>query len=557
MKPVNPSSENNATFNSPTELLMIRISHFLLILILLPLAVFGQEWTAEEASDAFRHFMDGSDLDYDKILEEGLILDAYYQSRNDTCKMARIAPRIADCYESTGRLDSALSILLRSERWALNCSPENYLRNVMMQNSVYLALAQFDVVISNTEEVIDLLKDEMPDSSFNAIRVNTAIAFVYTGRYDEAKQIFREYYAKGVVTNDSVQQFDALSNLGALAGYLDELDSAEYYLNWALSYCNTMVCNDHLELLQNLATLASYRDDYELSKYYLDSAISHAIRLKNLEFEADLHRELAMTLYNLERYEESADELIEHANLKDTLVGKEVIERVAEYQELFESEKKTRKIRELELDQLNAEYRESKLRQNRNLLMIIGGGILVLAIGLWSRLRYIARTKKIIEKEKDRSDELLLNILPQEVAEELKIKGESEARTFDNVTVIFTDFLDFTATAGNFTAKELVDEIHTCFMAFDQIIQENGIEKIKTIGDAYMAAGGLQKTRSSGPADVVNAGLAMQAFISERHKIRKDEGKPAFEMRVGIHTGPVVAGIVGVKKFQYVGMDDG
>ena len=187
----------------------------------------------------------------------------------------------------------------------------------------------------------------------------------------------------------------------------------------------------------------------------------------------------------------------------------------------------------------------------RNIALVSGFFSLLLAIGLYARSRYIKRTNNRLQKERDRSDELLLNILPFEVAEELKQKGESEARDFDKVTVLFTDFMGFTETAQSMSAKELVNEVNVCFKAFDSIIDKYGIEKIKTIGDAYMAAGGLHVPRTSEPADVVNAALEMQEFMKARKMERSDQGLSAFEMRVGIHTGPVVAGIVGVKKFQY------
>jgi class 3 adenylate cyclase len=156
-----------------------------------------------------------------------------------------------------------------------------------------------------------------------------------------------------------------------------------------------------------------------------------------------------------------------------------------------------------------------------------------------------------LAKEKKRSDNLLLNILPLEVAEELKETGESQARDFDNVTVLFTDFKEFTETAEKMSAKELVHEINSCFKAFDEILDKYNVEKIKTIGDSYMAAGGLTTPRLSEPHDTTLAALEMQKFMIKRKQENSALGKAAFDMRVGIHTGPVVAGIVGVKKFQY------
>jgi class 3 adenylate cyclase/Tfp pilus assembly protein PilF len=156
-----------------------------------------------------------------------------------------------------------------------------------------------------------------------------------------------------------------------------------------------------------------------------------------------------------------------------------------------------------------------------------------------------------ISKEKARSEELLLNILPEEVAEELKAKGEAEAKQIDQVTVLFTDFKGFTAMSEQVSAKQLVHDLHECFSAFDLICARHGIEKIKTIGDAYMAAGGVPVANSTHAMDVIRAALAMRDFIAEGKARKIAEGKPYFEIRIGVHTGPVVAGIVGVKKFQY------
>jgi class 3 adenylate cyclase len=196
-------------------------------------------------------------------------------------------------------------------------------------------------------------------------------------------------------------------------------------------------------------------------------------------------------------------------------------------------------------------------------LTYLGAVILLLGLLLWNqrfKREVIQRKKahdkieeqyKIISEEREKSESLLHNILPREVAAELKAKGKSEAKDFDEVTVLFSDFQQFTQTAESLSAKELVKEINTCFKAFDEIMQKYGIEKIKTIGDAYMAAGGLHSPRTSEAHDVVLAGLEMQAYMEKRKLEHEKKGRPAFSMRVGIHTGSVVAGIVGVKKFQY------
>lgn len=160
----------------------------------------------------------------------------------------------------------------------------------------------------------------------------------------------------------------------------------------------------------------------------------------------------------------------------------------------------------------------------------------------------VTDANKQITAEKQRSDDLLLNILPADVAEELKEKGSANARLFNEVTVLFTDFVNFTTISQLLTPQQLVDELNYCFVAFDHIITAHGIEKIKTIGDAYLAVCGLPNSDSEHAAKTVKAALEIQQFIQKR---KAEMGDKTFDVRIGIHSGSVVAGIVGVKKFAY------
>jgi adenylate cyclase len=168
----------------------------------------------------------------------------------------------------------------------------------------------------------------------------------------------------------------------------------------------------------------------------------------------------------------------------------------------------------------------------------------ILAVIIILQRNRIAKARRI-------SENLLLNILPQEVADELKEKGSARAKRFDEATVLFTDFKGFTALSEKLTPEELVEEINTCFSAFDLIMKTRGVEKIKTIGDAYMAVGGVPTPTKDHAAAVVQAALDIQSFMIDYQNKRKEEGKEYFEIRIGIHTGPLVAGVVGLNKFAY------
>lgn len=170
---------------------------------------------------------------------------------------------------------------------------------------------------------------------------------------------------------------------------------------------------------------------------------------------------------------------------------------------------------------------------------------------LSSARREINQRTKELQVEKQKSDELLLNILPTETAEELKRTGEAKAKYYDSVTVIFTDFKDFTAISEKMSANELVTELHHCFSTFDNIIRKYNIEKIKTIGDSYMCVAGLPAKNTTHPFDAVNAALEIIECMHTYNKEREAIGGSGFDVRIGIHTGPVVAGIVGVNKFAY------
>ncbi len=179
------------------------------------------------------------------------------------------------------------------------------------------------------------------------------------------------------------------------------------------------------------------------------------------------------------------------------------------------------------------------------------GSYLTVALDNASIHDQLNNTKQIIEEEKGKSEKLLLNILPEEIADELKLKGEAEARSFENASILFTDFRDFTNASEKMSAKELISELNVCFIAFDELCEKYQVEKIKTIGDSFMAAGGIPVASEESTKNTVLLALDMIAFIDKRIAERKSEGKIPFQMRVGINTGSVVAGIVGKKKFQY------
>ena len=161
-----------------------------------------------------------------------------------------------------------------------------------------------------------------------------------------------------------------------------------------------------------------------------------------------------------------------------------------------------------------------------------------------------ARTKEL-QREKGKSDELLTNILPEEVATELKEKGEATPRHYKMVSVLFTDFRAYTKSAANISPRELIDTLNESFTAFDNIIGKYDMEKIKTIGDSYMCASGLPVPNTTNAIDAVGAAMEICEWVTKWNAKRVDKGKEAWEIRIGVHSGELIAGVVGKKKFAY------
>jgi class 3 adenylate cyclase len=192
--------------------------------------------------------------------------------------------------------------------------------------------------------------------------------------------------------------------------------------------------------------------------------------------------------------------------------------------------------------------------------------VLILSLAIFGLIKFRERslkeTQRILEdkvaqrtadlaKAKEQAEELLLNILPRETAEELQIHGKATARHYNQVSVLFTDFKGFTAFAENTKPEDLVRELHRCFVRFDEIIGKYHLEKIKTIGDAYMCAGGVPIRNNSNAIAMTLAALEIRDFMDQVVEQKKKNNEDILEIRIGIHTGPLTAGVVGMKKFAY------
>jgi class 3 adenylate cyclase len=211
------------------------------------------------------------------------------------------------------------------------------------------------------------------------------------------------------------------------------------------------------------------------------------------------------------------------------------------------------KQKEIELLNAKNELNEIQIEKDaraKQLFQIIIGLFLAIIAGFVFQYFYIRRTNKRLAFERNRSEEILLNILPKETAEELKENGFIKAKEFEHITVLFTDFKAFSLVAERISAENLVKSVDYYFKTFDEITERHGLEKIKTIGDAYMCAGGIPTVNTTHVRDSFGAAREILKFVNDT-ELSPPPGIYPFRIRIGLNSGPVVAGVVGTKKFAY------
>jgi class 3 adenylate cyclase len=308
-----------------------------------------------------------------------------------------------------------------------------------------------------------------------------------------------------------------------------------------------------LELLEDyypISVYLLYLSDVYLKENNLSEAFKTAKKSLELSTSLGLKEQISDANLKLSILNEKTGHVDDAFNYyKKYIIYKDSVNNIHSVQEMadlrtnFEVSQK-----QIQVDLLNQQKKNQRIIVFSTLAALLA--IILFAFGLYRRFKYVRKTKKIIEFEKERSETLLLNILPEETAQELKKNGKVKAKKFESVTVLFTDFKDFTQYAENLSPEKLVESIDYYFSKFDTIIEKYGLEKIKTVGDAYMCAGGMHNLSNNHVHNMLLAALEILEFVSYS-KLSNPENETRFDIRIGINTGPVVAGIVGTKKFSY------
>ncbi len=366
--------------------------------------------------------------------------------------------------------------------------------------------------------------------------LNTGEAYRNNNNYDSALVYLKEAELIFEKANYLSGKAYSLGGIGMVYYNIGEYELAEKKIKEAIRILEEL--GDYYPICDYLISMS----DIYLGKGDQRTALNYALRSLKLAQQYGLKEQISNANLKLsDLYEkagnpgESIKYYNDHIKYRDSLNNIKSVQKMADLRTEYEVSQK-----QIEVNLLNQQKRNQR---NINLALFI---ILGLSIILLGTLYWYYRT---ITKEKEKSENLLLNILPAEAAKELKLKGKVDAVKFDQVTVLFTDFVEFTKVAEQVEPEQLVKSIDYYFKGFDEITTKYGLEKIKTIGDSYMCAGGLATANKNHAGNVINAAKEMIDLV--RRELNAPDGLSHFEVRIGVHTGPVVAGIVGIKKWQY------
>lgn len=504
----------------------------------------------------YNHNQLGNYLEAARFFEQSIDL----QPLKDHRKRALHFTNAGIAYFNAGQLRQALTALQNARKnyqvlGELETSPINHLLSNIYLKSEDLYNAQ----------------------TFNTTAINNAKAhsqlFLLSDAYYTAAQIHADlyeyetaltYYQKYFLLRDSLEEAQRLDQI--------VLEQEQRSLEKAERDIRNLLINQEIQQLtirqltlegekQQLALdnlqLEADQQEKELQLLKQEQEVSET-RLRNQELLAQQSKQalqIAQQKLLAEQQDRALADLAQKEQLQTLEIQRQEAQLAQEAQRV-ELLTKDNEINQLELEK-QSNFRQFAYGLGALMLVVLG---LIFAGFVYSRFknRQLAKKNTEIEaqkeeiiQERNKSENLLLNILPASTAQELKEKGVAQPRRYENATVLFSDFVNFTSISSQMPPEELVNELNHCFRQFDTIVEKHGLEKIKTIGDAYMCVGGLPEEDPFNPQQAARAAMEMMAFIQERYEEKKKLGQVYWQMRIGLHTGPVVAGVVGHKKFVY------
>ena len=470
--------------------------------------------------------------------------------------IANLLGNIGVIYYYQGDMVKALDYYLKALKIAEQTG--NKLRIVTMLNNVGaiygLKKATKDKALQYYLQALPLCEELNDKDALGGILVNVGDIYAdstFQHNNDE-KALFYLNKALKAFGSNSAGSPTAYNVIGELYLKQEKYDLALKNYFEALNISEKL--KDKLYMVQSLIGIAKVymqEKEYKSALTYLSKAEQPALEVHSTNILVEVYRYMSEANAKAKDFVKAYKYQSLLGNMKDTVYNTESDKKLTSLQFDFDLQKKQGEITILKKDK-DITQQKLKRQQLAKRALIVGLTLVfMIALLIYRNYRIKTKTNKILDRQKDEIEHLLLNILPSEVAKELQLRGQAAPRYYDSVSVMFTDFKGFTTIADKMAPQELVEELNTCFMAFDEIMGKYNLEKIKTIGDSYMCAGGIPTPDKDHVFNMIKASLDIKDYIIQNNKRRGEAGLEPWYLRIGIHVGPVVAGVVGKKKYAY------
>lgn len=466
-----------------------------------------------------------------------------FENIKDDVGISNMLNNIGAIYFNQGADEKALEYSLRSLQLAEKIDDTLRMISALINVGSIYHNKKDPVALNYLLKVIPLVESTGDIDAY--VVVTGDVGEIYFDKNDDLKAL--EYFQKSIkAAGDKYSSAFAYNGIGKIDLKAGKFLAALQNHNKALDIAGKS--DDKFQVVRALRGIADvYMKQHNISLAidYYKQARDVAEKMEDVKVELkDLYHEMASAYAENKDFSNAFLYKSLYADTKDTLYNIETKKKLNQLQFDFELSKK-----EVEIS-----LKEAGLKSERQARIGVTIGlalILIIAFIIYRNYLQKSRINKILDKQKDQIESLLLNILPKEVASELQTSGQSKPRHFDEVSILFSDFKGFTSIADKLSPGVLVEDLNECFIAFDNIIEKYGLEKIKTIGDAYMCAGNLPSPNADHAYKIIRAAIEIQEFMEKHNAHRAQKGLQAWEIRIGLHIGPVVAGVVGKKKYAY------
>lgn len=494
------------------------------------------------------YYYQGNDLEALSYYQQALTI---FKSIGDEAGVSNIQNNMGAIYMNQGDYAKALPYFLKSLEIADKI--DDTLRSLTALTNIGAIYSRNDSTLDKALtyglKALPLAKNINDSQAIGTITVNLGNIYATQGR-DSLALVFLKASLKAFGNSEnSPASYNAIGKV-----YLKQKKYKQALSSHQQAYNRATRLNGKLDVVQSLQgfanTYVALGDDETGIKYFKEAeVIADSIDLSYELLIVD--SAMAASYGRLNDYKSATTYHIKYEFYKDLLYNNEQDKKLANLQFDFDLQKKEGEITGLKKDNelRQAEVKRQKLVKNASFVGLAMA--FVLAFVIYRNYRIKAKSNRILDKKNIEIENLILNILPSEVAKELQTTGVATPKYYDNVSVLFTDFKGFTSIADKMSPAEVVEELNTCFVAFDNIIEKHHLEKIKTIGDSYMCAGGIPTPDVDHACKMISAGLDMLRFMEDYNKDRLEKGLAVWDIRVGMHVGPVVAGVVGKKKYAY------